>query len=262
MMEKIKNIKRKNRDDHFFIKYSDYLKKTKVDKDRSNDLIDGYKNDKLYELCVENKFSELDSPVLICVVKNERERMIRFFEHYEKIGVSQFVIIDNDSADGTIDICMTRENVNLYSVQHEYSSARRVAWINQVLDLYGVNRWYLVVDADELIDYVGSERYTINELISEKKPDILIVCFGCPKQEKWIDAHRAEMPGVRVFGALGGSLDVYAGEQKRAPRIFCRLGIEWLWRVVRQPARIRRLFAVPAFLRRVRRQKRLQKSKS
>ena len=91
---------------------------------------------------------------------------------------------------------------------------------------------------------------------------LLLVCLGAPKQEKWIDAHRAEMPGVRVFGALGGSLDVYAGEQKRAPRIFCRLGIEWLWRVVRQPSRIRRLFAVPAFLRRVRRQKRLQKSKS
>ncbi|MBQ7172270.1 MAG: WecB/TagA/CpsF family glycosyltransferase [Clostridia bacterium] len=88
---------------------------------------------------------------------------------------------------------------------------------------------------------------------------LLFVCLGAPKQEKWIAAHRAKMPGVRVFAALGGSLDVYAGALRRAPRIFCRFGLEWLWRVIRQPSRIRRLFAVPAFLRRVRREKRRQK---
>ncbi len=90
---------------------------------------------------------------------------------------------------------------------------------------------------------------------------LLCVCLGAPKQEKWIAAHRAEMPGVRVFAALGGSLDVYAGALRRAPRIFCRLGLEWLWRVIRQPSRIRRLIAVPAFLRRARREKRRRKRK-
>ncbi len=91
---------------------------------------------------------------------------------------------------------------------------------------------------------------------------LLFVCLGAPKQEKWIAAHRASLPGVRVFAALGGSLDVYSGEVKRAPAIFCRLGLEWLWRTLREPSRIRRLFTVPAFLRRVRRQKRLQKNKN
>ncbi len=83
--------------------------------------------------------------------------------------------------------------------------------------------------------------------IREKKPDILLVCLGAPKQEKWIWQHRKEL-GAKVAMGLGGSLDVLAGEVKRAPKIFIKLGLEWLYRLMKEPKRIIRMMALPHFL--------------
>lgn len=83
--------------------------------------------------------------------------------------------------------------------------------------------------------------------IREKAPDILLVCLGAPKQEKWIWEHREEI-GAKVAMGLGGSLDVLAGEVKRAPEIFIKLGLEWLYRLCKEPKRIIRMMALPKFL--------------
>lgn len=81
--------------------------------------------------------------------------------------------------------------------------------------------------------------------INEKAPDILFVCLGFPKQECWIDAH-SDL-NVKVAMGLGGSLDVFAGTVKRAPKIYQRLGIEWLYRLIKQPSRFVRMLALPKF---------------
>lgn len=74
----------------------------------------------------------------------------------------------------------------------------------------------------------------------------VLVCLGSPMQEEWIDAHRADC-GALLCG-LGGSLDVYAGEVRRAPRVWIRLRLEWLWRGFCQPGRFWRMRDIPRFL--------------
>ena len=90
------------------------------------------------------------------------------------------------------------------------------------------------------------ERRIIKE-IQKLKPDILLVGTGFPKQEKWIYEHRNRLP-VKISAGIGGSIDIMAGTVKRAPKIMRLLGIEWLWRLLLQPRRIKRMYKLPIFL--------------
>lgn len=69
--------------------------------------------------------------------------------------------------------------------------------------------------------------------IQHYKPDLLIVCFGAPKQEKWIHTYRAELAeaGVRMAIGLGGTMDFMLGTRKRAPKWMSNAGLEWLYRL-------------------------------
>lgn len=82
--------------------------------------------------------------------------------------------------------------------------------------------------------------------IQEKKPDILFVCLGAPKQEEWILKHKHEL-GAKILMGIGGSLDVYAGVAERAPLSFQKIGLEWLYRLLKQPSRIGRMMDLPKF---------------
>lgn len=83
------------------------------------------------------------------------------------------------------------------------------------------------------------------------RPALVCVALGQPKQERWIDENRAvlESCGVRVAMAVGGSLDFLAGTQRRAPSLLRRAGLEWAWRLVREPEvrASRQARALPAF---------------
>ncbi len=92
-----------------------------------------------------------------------------------------------------------------------------------------------------------AEEEILKSDIKEKAPDILFVCLGSPKQEKWIIENCGEL-GVKVAIGLGGCLDVYAGNVKRAPDIYIKLGIEWLYRLIKEPKRFFRMLALPEFM--------------
>lgn len=77
---------------------------------------------------------------------------------------------------------------------------------------------------------------------------LLIVCLGSPRQEEWIVQNRRYLPEVRLFLPLGGSLDVWAGDIRRAPTLWQKAGIEWLWRILHAPERILRLLRAGANL--------------
>lgn len=83
--------------------------------------------------------------------------------------------------------------------------------------------------------------------INVAKPDLLLVCLGCPKQEHWMFQHR-EALDVGLMAGLGGSLDVFAGNVKRAPALFQKLGLEWFYRLCKEPKRIGRMMKLPHFL--------------
>ena len=87
----------------------------------------------------------------------------------------------------------------------------------------------------------------ILEDIKNKKPDILLVGLGAPKQEKWINKYKEHLP-VKICIGVGGSFDTMSGNVKRAPKIFIDLGLEWFYRLLRQPARIFRMMKLPLFL--------------
>ena len=86
----------------------------------------------------------------------------------------------------------------------------------------------------------------IIEDIKDKKPDILFVCLGAPKQEIWISEHKEEL-GVKLLLGVGGTLDVLAGTVKRAPEFFQKRGLEWLYRITKQPKRWKRALDLPKF---------------
>ena len=77
--------------------------------------------------------------------------------------------------------------------------------------------------------------------IITKAPDILFVAFGHLKQEKWIDKNLRDLPSVKIAMGVGGAFDFISGHVKRAPRFMRKMGLEWMWRLVREPWRVGRI---------------------
>jgi N-acetylglucosaminyldiphosphoundecaprenol N-acetyl-beta-D-mannosaminyltransferase len=94
--------------------------------------------------------------------------------------------------------------------------------------------------------FTPADEPAILEAIRAARPDILFVAFGIPKQEKWIAAHLAET-GAKLAMGVGGSFDAFAGTVKRAPKIAQRLHLEWLWRTLANPRKIRKAMTLPRF---------------
>ena len=85
------------------------------------------------------------------------------------------------------------------------------------------------------------------EAVQQAKPDVLFVCLGSPKQEYFMADHFDQL-GATLMVGLGGSLDVYAGKVERAPALFRKLGLEWFFRLLRQPSRLGRMMKLPQYL--------------
>ncbi|MGH2391295.1 MAG: WecB/TagA/CpsF family glycosyltransferase, partial [Chloroflexota bacterium] len=86
----------------------------------------------------------------------------------------------------------------------------------------------------------------IGAAIRSARPDILLVAFGAPAQDLWIARNRSAL-GVPVAIGVGGAFDFLAGRIPRAPGWMRRLGVEWFYRLARQPWRWRRMIALPRF---------------
>ena len=83
--------------------------------------------------------------------------------------------------------------------------------------------------------------------IAAAKPDLLFVCLGAPKQEKWM-ARWGQHTGAKLAIGLGGCLDVFAGNVERAPERWQKLGLEWAYRLKKEPKRIGRMAKLPLVL--------------
>lgn len=78
----------------------------------------------------------------------------------------------------------------------------------------------------------------IVNIINKSGANVVLVGVGAPKQEKWIMKWKHLMPGVKVWMALGATIDFEAGNVKRAPKIYQKLAMEWLYRFIREPKRL------------------------
>ena len=83
--------------------------------------------------------------------------------------------------------------------------------------------------------------------VAAAKPDLIFVCLGAPKQEKWM-ARWGQHTGAKMAIGLGGCLDVYAGNVERAPEAWQKMGMEWAYRLKKEPKRIGRMAKLPLVL--------------
>lgn len=105
------------------------------------------------------------------------------------------------------------------------------------INIVGSNNGFFDLDnCDDLI-----------EKINESKADILFVAMGAPRQEVFIEKYKDKLC-CKIFMGVGGSFDVFAGNVNRAPQFMINIGMEWLYRVAKEPWRIKRLDSIQKFL--------------
>ncbi|MFL0362289.1 WecB/TagA/CpsF family glycosyltransferase [Pseudobacillus sp. 179-B 2D1 NHS] len=95
--------------------------------------------------------------------------------------------------------------------------------------------------------YVQDQEALVKQ-IRESGATLLFVALGSPRQELWIKENMPKLPNVKVFQGVGGSFDVYSGKVKRAPAFYRKFGLEWLYRLMKEPKRLKRQMALPQFL--------------
>lgn len=98
-----------------------------------------------------------------------------------------------------------------------------------------------------IIDGYEKDNDKIIKTINSSKPNIVLVALGGQKQEKWISENMHKV-NAQVFQCVGGSFDVFSGNSKRAPKIMQKMGIEWLFRLIKEPRRFRRQAKIPKFV--------------
>lgn len=91
------------------------------------------------------------------------------------------------------------------------------------------------------------EELNLIDNINGAKPDIIFVGLGFPKQEIWIAENKNRLYSKVIIGN-GGTMDILSGDSKRAPEIFQKLGLEWLYRLIKEPSRIKRQMVLPKFI--------------
>lgn len=82
----------------------------------------------------------------------------------------------------------------------------------------------------------------IQSLVAETRPEILFVAYGAPAQELWIAEHLKQLHSVKIAIGVGGAFDFIAGTRKRAPKTMQKLGLEWLFRLIQEPSRLKRIW--------------------
>jgi len=116
-----------------------------------------------------SKVSSRDIPsegvLVFSTMRNEKLRVEHWLAHYRSLGVAHFLIVDNDSDDGTAEFLRTQPDVSLWSTPNSYKASRfGVDWLTCLQFKYGSGRWCLTVDADELLVYPDSPTRSLNEL--------------------------------------------------------------------------------------------------
>lgn len=137
---------------------------------------------------VQKKWSNADPKAVrafVCL-RNEMLRLPYFLDHYRRLGVSHFFVVDNASTDGSAAYLAEQPDVSLWSTEASYRRARfGMDWMNWLLSKHGHGAWCLLVDVDELLIYAGHDRQDLSALTH------------------WLD-----MRGLSAFGAL--MLDMYS----------------------------------------------------
>ena len=151
----------------------------------------------------------------------------------ERVPGSEFIFdICKIAADGSY-------RVFIYGATEEVNKKAVEELKNRYPNLKIVGRANGYVKESEMLDLI--------DRINASKAEILFLALGSPKQEKWYATHKSRLHHVRVVQGIGGTLDTIAGTVKRAPKIWCNFQLEWLYRLIMEPKRIKRQKVLPVF---------------
>ena len=133
--------------------------------ERTFPIVDEFLNAEIVKVKDAEKFPNKKELILVCALKDDVDKMRYFMDHYRKLGVCNFVFLDNGSTDGTFEFLLEQPDAIVYRCDHAFTADRKIAWVNRLIAEYGINRWYLMVDSDEFFTYLGQDKHDINELI-------------------------------------------------------------------------------------------------
>lgn len=218
------------------LKYMDNFEKVHIISGNPEVLYNGLNNNILYENFIkENSIIIPDGVGIVLaskIVKNPVKEKIAGVEFVESLFEK-----------------LEKENKSVYLLGAKKSTLEKfVQIINKKypkLNIVGKRDGYFNIDdCEELIK-------SINTL----QPHAIFVAMGSPRQESFIIKYMDRL-NVNIFMGVGGSFDVISGEVNRAPKWMINLGLEWLYRVIKEPFRIKRLSSIPKFLVKVIKEKR------
>lgn len=138
-----------------------------------------------------------------------------------------------DFGEELISLCEKGEkSIFLLGASHQVvkKAAKKLIKKHPKLKICGIHNGYFKKD----------EEATVISKIQRANPDVLLVCMGFPKQERFVYEHKNELSGVKVIACLGGALDIWSGRKRRAPDIIKKVHLEWLWRILSEPRRVPR----------------------
>ena len=107
-----------------------------------------------------------DGVILLCVVKDDLERVQSMIPYYKKLGVQNFVFLDDGSSDGTKDFLISQNDVDVWRGKSAYTTNMRQVWLTRLVEHYGYNKWYIIVDSDEFLTYKNCETLPIAKVVS------------------------------------------------------------------------------------------------
>lgn len=198
-----------------------------------------------------------DDILLFSTMRNEMQRLPHFLSHHRGLGVSHFLIVVNDSDDGTLAYLQQQPDVSVWTTSHSYKAARfGVDWLNWLQSRYGSGHWCLTLDADELLVYPHHDTRDLRALTrrlenagQNRLRTLMIELF--PKGPiarqsyaqnqnplevlNWFDADgyvHLEQPGLRNEVMTGGPRlrMFFADEPRKAPTLSKMPLVKWHWR--------------------------------
>lgn len=118
-------------------------------------------------------------------------------------------------------------------------AAKKASELYPHIEIVGFHHGYFQADSE-------IEKQVVKK-IKDSKPDLVLAGFGSPRQEVFISTYKNEI-NAKVYIGCGGTFDVLSGKVERAPELFQKLYLEWLWRVIKDPKRLKRQLDIPRFL--------------